>query len=204
MFDLIFKPLTILMGNTKKLSHRVVYFCSVLLLMFLLNDYTGFLHNYKVNSKLEQLKALKDLGVNDEEIAIQALSLKEEIVNRETIWETFGRWFHYSQTPMGDAMGAMAANDTSLFNWRTFSASIVVFLLMLFIFVAFLFREEKDSGDLALLIWIQAFGLALCALSIYLLNLIPDWGGWNHVINVVAQVAVLLGVYFIIEATNKN
>ena len=75
MFDLIFKPFGVLFDNSKRLSNRLFYFIVVIIFMVILNDYTGFLENYIVMSRLEQIKALKELRVEHSDFDSEIIEL---------------------------------------------------------------------------------------------------------------------------------
>lgn len=98
MLDSLIKIISHLTDRTKKLSDRVATVLLVLVMLFLFQDYIGFLHNYKVESKIEQLKGLKELGFDDAELKNEEKKLKTKVLSHKSLFEKVGELFIKNQS----------------------------------------------------------------------------------------------------------
>jgi len=180
MFELIFKPLEILFETNLKLSNKLAYFLVIALTALILNDYTGFLFNYKVTATLEQIKTLKELeNFDDKNLDFEISRIKNEVLDRKTIPEKFFLLFVSNKH-------SYKYDNKIIINWRSFSASILFILTMVLIPIPLILRQEYTLTIILQAFFVEILLIVFIVISIKLLSLIPDFKHliWNHIINI--------------------
>jgi hypothetical protein len=187
----------IITDKSNTLSRRIKYLLLLLFVVLFLNDYTGFIFNYRMNQRIEQLTNIYELYPESNKVypdLIKTLNEYEnQIIDRKNIPE---RIYEYYTKGFFEAENNVKPRVIYKTNWWRviffFSSSSIMFLIIGVVlpFMRNLRLRDKLSVSLALLFISGLYNF----LIVLIIPLFKDMIYINYLINLCLQFLLFWGL----------
>ncbi len=201
--------------RTKKMSVKAGIAIIILIIIFFINDFSGFTYYYNINQKISNVEQINNvLSKNnlDYKTKQKLLNVQNEILNRKNVFEkTYDFISNVSfEVPFqkNENTEIKQVDNSTNEIWHFVSSSWLLMILMLgFLIAVFMDKQSTLVQGIPVLFFIEIFLFLLCSAFAYVFEFIPiinrDYMFINYFINFILHFLVLYCIYLSVKKMTK-